>query len=231
MKILNISLLWPSYNPSFCLINMQPERVSIYLTDAIAMGEHEILNFALPHSIDFAGHDYECALAEAFLDVSWQNIVDGWFSYTIDGGKEWQHTSIPQGCYKSLNDLLKAMSDELVAVKPPVTLKPFKKETQIMLRGSKGLKRICLGHDLASLLGLEVGAELVGSKAVPIPNLNLHWNVPELVIEAPDLVSTSIINHGMRPILAVIPVWHADQNRPGFRGSYAGPIIFRDLIP
>ncbi len=213
---------------------MPPERFSIYLTQAIATGEHEILNFALPHPIDFQSDEshrngYECALAEAFLDVSWQNVVDGRFSYSIDGGKEWQHTSIPQGSYKNLQDLLKAVSDQLTALKPRVSLKSAQKETQIVLKGSKGLKRIRLGHDLASLLGLEVGVELIGSEPIPIPNLNLNWNVPELVIEAPNLIGTSIINHGMQPILAVIPVWGTEQNRPGFRGSYVGPIIFRDL--
>ncbi len=85
---------------------MAPERFSVYLTETNAEGIHEILNCILPYPIDFAGRDYECALAEAFLDISWQNIVDGQFSYSIDGGKEWQHTLIPQGRYTNLNDFL-----------------------------------------------------------------------------------------------------------------------------
>ncbi len=193
---------------------MAPERVSVYLTEMSAEGEHEILNCILPYWIDFAGRDYECTLAEAFLDVSWQNIVDGRFSYSIDGGEEWQHTSIPQGKYTNLNDLLKAVSDQLVPLKPLVALKPAQKETQIVLRGSKGLKRIRLGHDMCKLLRLEVGAELIGSKPVPIPNVDLNWNVPELVIKAPNLIEpTSIINQGMRPILALIPVHPTDRPR------------------
>ncbi len=125
---------------------MVPEWFSIYLNGEFAntnLGVGKI--HTLSHSLDFPDHNYECALGEAFLDVSWQNVVDGQFSYSIDGGKEWQHTSIPQGSYKNLSDVLKAVSDQLETLKPPVALKPVKNETQIVLRGSEASKEfVCV---------------------------------------------------------------------------------------
>ncbi len=203
------------------------DRVSVYLTEALHDDEQsEQLDFILPHPIDFGEKKYECALVEASFDISWYNIVDGHFSYNSGGSKKWEEVSIPEGTYENLKQLLAVVSKRIPGKQ--TQLKPAQKETQLVLRGPKDCK-IRLGHDLAFLLGLNVGSELNSSKPIPIPNVNLNWNMPEVTIEAPNLVRTSMINDSMRPILALVPTWPTQH--VGFQGTYSGPPIFRDVYP
>ncbi len=88
-----------------------------------------------------------------------------------------------------------------------------------------------LGYDLAQLLGFDAHFE-ISRELVPFTGFKPNWNIQNLIIEAPQLISFSMINDVALPILGVIPIWNIARNG-GFIpiANQTGNTTFYDVLP